>query len=75
MGVEAPLWTETITNMEELEYMVFPRLPGIAEIAWSPASVRNWDDYKIRLGKHSERFKAMNINYYASKLVPWAEVK
>jgi hexosaminidase len=75
MGVEAPLWTETITNMEELEYMVFPRLPGIAEIAWSPSSVRNWDEYKIRLGKHSERFKAMNINYYASKLVPWSEAK
>jgi hexosaminidase len=75
IGVEAPLWTETITNMEELEYMVFPRLPGIAEIAWSPASVRNWDDYKIRLGKHSDRFKAMNINYYASKQVPWADIK
>jgi hexosaminidase len=73
LGVEAPLWTETITNMEELEYMVFPRLPGIAEIGWSPASVRNWDDYKIRLGKHSDRFKVMHINYYASKLIPWAE--
>jgi hexosaminidase len=75
MGVEAPLWTETITNMEELEYMVFPRLPGIAEIAWSPASVRNWDDYKIRLGKFADRFAAMQINYYPSKLVPWSETK
>ncbi|MBK8882697.1 MAG: beta-N-acetylhexosaminidase [Bacteroidales bacterium] len=73
MGVEAPLWTETITNMEEVEYMVFPRLPGIAEIAWSPASVRNWDDYKIRLGKFAERFKVMEINYYPSRLVPWVE--
>jgi hexosaminidase len=75
LGVEAPLWTETIGNMKDLEYMVFPRLPGIAEIAWSPATVRNWDDYKIRLGKFSERFKAMNINYYASKQIPWIEVK
>lgn len=75
IGVEAPLWTETITNMEELEYMVFPRLPGIAEIGWSPSSVRNWDDYKIRLGKQADRFKAMNINYYASKQVPWAETR
>ena len=71
LGVEAPLWTETITNMEELEYMVFPRLPGIAEIGWSPASVRNWNEYKVRLGKHGERFKAMDINFYPSRFVPW----
>ena len=75
LGVEAPLWTETITNMEELEYMVFPRLPGIAEIGWSPSSVRNWADYRIRLGNHSDRFKMMQINYYPSKLVPWADAK
>jgi hexosaminidase len=75
LGVEAPLWTETITNMEELEYMVFPRLPGIAEIGWSPVSIRNWDDYKIRLGMHADRFTVMQINYYASRLVPWAETR
>ena len=75
IGVEAPLWTETITNIEELEYMVFPRLPGIAEIGWSPAAVRKWEDYKIRLGKQADRFKAMHINYYASSLVPWAETR
>jgi hexosaminidase len=71
LGVEAPLWTETITNMKELEYMVFPRLPGIAEIGWSPATIRSWEDYKIRLGNHGERFKAMDINFYPSRLVPW----
>jgi hexosaminidase len=73
IGVEAPLWTETITNMEELEYMVFPRLPGIAEIGWTPASLRSWDEYKIRLGRHGERFKAMNIDFYPSARVPWSD--
>ena len=29
LGVESALWTETITNMDEIEYMVFPRLPGL----------------------------------------------
>jgi hexosaminidase len=75
LGVEAPLWTETITNMKELEFMVFPRLPGIAEIGWSPASVRNWDDYRIRLGKHGERLKAMGISFFHSRLVPWIDTK
>ena len=73
IGVEAPLWTETITNIKEAEYLAFPRLPGIAEIGWTPAENRNWDEYKIRLGNHAKRFKAMDINYYPSTLVPWVE--
>jgi hexosaminidase len=73
LGLEAPLWTETVTNMEELEYMVFPRLPALAEVGWTPASMRSWDDFKLRLGEQGNRFKAMDINYYPSKLVPWTE--
>jgi len=73
IGIEAALWSETITNLDEIEYMVFPRLPGYAEIGWTPASMRNWDEYKMRLADHSRHFKAMDINYYKSKKVPWAE--
>jgi hexosaminidase len=73
LGVEAPLWTETITNMDEIEYMVFPRLIGIAEIAWSPVTNRNWEEYKMRLAEQASRMKAMRIDFYESKLVPWKE--
>lgn len=73
LGVEAALWSETITHMEDIEYMAFPRLPGYAEIGWSPVAGRNWDEYKLRLGNHGSRFNAMGINYYKSKLVPWVE--
>jgi hexosaminidase len=71
LGIEAALWTETITNLDEIEYMVFPRLPGYAEIGWTPASSRNWNEYKERLGRQGERFKALGIDFYRSKLVPW----
>jgi hexosaminidase len=70
IGVESPLWTEPVTNLDELEYMVFPRLLGYAEIGWTSGE-RSWDEYKNRLGNQAERFKALDINYYASKLVPW----
>lgn len=73
LGIESPLWSETITNMKDLEYMVFPRLAGHAEIGWTPADKRSWKDYKVRLGKFGRRFDAMGINYYHSKLVPWTE--
>jgi hexosaminidase len=71
LGVEAPLWTETLTTMDEIEYMVFPRLPGVAEIGWSPESGRSWDEYKTRLARHGPRMKAMGIDFYESNKVAW----
>lgn len=71
LGVEAPLWSETITNSDEIEYLTFPRLPGYAEIGWTPAPLRSWDEYKTRLAKHGARFEALGINYYRSPKVEW----
>ena len=73
LGIESPLWTEKVTTINEIEYMVFPRMAGYAEIGWSPAAGRSWDEYKVRLGKHAGRFKALDIDYYKSKFVPWVE--
>ena len=71
IGIEAPLWSETVTNIDEIEFMVFPRLPGYAEIGWTPAEIRSWDEYRTRLGYHGPRFRAMDINFYESSLVEW----
>ncbi len=73
LGVEAPLWSETISTMDELEYLAFPRLPGYAEIGWSPETNRNWDEYKVRLGNHGERMKALGIDFYRSKKIDWKD--
>ncbi|MFE9552785.1 beta-N-acetylhexosaminidase [Streptomyces sp. NPDC006703] len=71
LGVEAPIWSETLTNSSQIEYMAFPRLPGIAEIGWSPASTHDWASYKVRLAQQGPRFTALGINYYRSPVVPW----
>jgi hexosaminidase len=71
IGIEAPLWSETVGARQEAEYLIFPRLLGYAEIGWTPTELRNWDNYKIRLASHGDRMKAMNINFYPSKLVNW----
>ncbi len=73
LGVEAPLWSETVTNMQEIEYMVIPRLLGYAEIGWTHPSQRSWDEYKVRLGNQHDRFNVLGINYYPSPLVPWKD--
>jgi hexosaminidase len=72
LGVEAPLWSETIANMNDIEYLLFPRLPGYAEIGWTKKD-RSWEEYKIRLGKHAARMKALDIDYYKSPKVNWVE--
>jgi hexosaminidase len=70
-GVEAPLWTETILTIADIEYMVFPRLIGQSEIGWSPVAGRSWDEYKVRLGSHGPRLTTMGVNFYRSPQVPW----
>ncbi|APE21778.1 MULTISPECIES: beta-N-acetylhexosaminidase [Streptomyces] len=70
-GVEAPLWTETLATTDDLDVMAFPRLPGIAELGWSPAATHDWDTYKFRLADQAPRFDALDIDYYRSPEVPW----
>ncbi len=73
MGVEAPLWSETLVTMDDIEYMLFPRIIGVAEIGWSPAEGRSWDEYKVRLANHGPIMKAKGIDFYRSSRVPWVE--
>jgi hexosaminidase len=71
IGVEAALWSETLTNLADIDYMAFPRLPAIAEIGWSPEPSLSWPDFRQRLAHQGPLWKAMGINYYASPEVPW----
>lgn len=71
LGVESPLWSETVTVMDDIEYMVFPRLICHSEIGWTPKQYRQWDQFKNRLGLHKDRLDMQEIDYYPSKLVPW----
>lgn len=70
-GVECPLWTETVVTMDNIEYLTYPRLPGHAEVGWTPMSMRSWDEYKYRLKAHGPRMTNQGISYYADPVVPW----
>jgi len=71
LGVEAPLWSETISNSAELEYLAFPRAIGYSELSWSSEENRNWEAYKKRLAKQAPFLDRMNVNYYKSDLIDW----
>jgi hexosaminidase len=72
LGIEAGLWTETLRTMADLEYMTFPRLAGIAEMAWSPQSTHSWSAYRRRLAAHAARWDAMGVNFHRATDVDWA---
>jgi hexosaminidase len=70
-GVEAPIWTETLDDLDKLEYMAFPRLPGVAELGWSQASALDWTAYKARLGGQGSRWDALSVNFYRAPEIDW----
>jgi hexosaminidase len=73
LGVEAPLWSETLNNLNDLEYMAFPRILGIAEIGWTPQAGRDWAGYMTRLAAQGARLDALGVNFYASPEINWPQ--
>jgi hexosaminidase len=71
LGVEAPIWSETLETMRDVESMAFPRLLSCAEIGWSPMAGRDWEEYRRRLGAHGPRLTALGVNFYPSEEIPW----
>ena len=71
VGLEAPLWTETVATLADVELLAFPRLAGHAEIAWSPREGRSWDEYAARLALHGARLEALGVGYYRSPEIAW----
>lgn len=70
-GVLAPVWSETLKNIDEVELMAFPRVVGIAEIGWSPASTHDYAAYSVRLAAQSQRWVLGGVNFYRAPDVPW----
>lgn len=71
LGVEAPLWTETIATRGDWELMAFPRVLGLAELGWSPAAARDWTSYRLRLAAQGPRLDAQDVTYHRAPDVPW----
>lgn len=71
LGVEAALWTEQVKNAADLDYLVFPRLPGYGELGWTAPAAPDWEEYAGRLAAHGPVFEAMGIDFYRSEKVKW----
>ena len=70
-GLEAPLWTETVATVADLEFMALPRLAAVAELAWSPPEAIDWRSFRRRVARLGLRWTALGVNYYRSPEVDW----
>jgi len=66
IGVQANLWTEYVPGPEHADYMTFPRLSALAEVAWTPQESRDFNEFAGRLRYHLQLMDRKDISYSKS---------
>ncbi|MEU4419988.1 beta-N-acetylhexosaminidase [Actinoplanes sp. NPDC024001] len=72
LGVEAPLWSETLRDLADIEFQAFPRLVALAELAWSPRATHDWESFRTRLGGYGPRWTRQGVRFYSSPQIRWS---
>lgn len=91
LGVEASLWSDSANQFGDkpfgptrvyapartyTDFMLFPRLPAVAELGWSPRVDRStqpsYQELVRRVLEHSKRWEAMGIGYNKAADIPWS---
>ena len=64
LGVQTNLWTELVETPKHLEYMLYPRVFALAEIAWSPVEGKDYDDFLDRALNKVRNLREMDYNTF-----------
>lgn len=65
-GLQGNIWTEFIPDFKHLQYMAFPRMAALAELAWSTPEKKNWAQFKRKMENEYESYEASGMNYSKS---------
>ena len=71
IGVEAAVWSEFVLTDEMMDNRFWPRAIAAAEVGWTTGEQRNYNEFSKRLGKHGDRLRALDINFYRTPGVDW----
>jgi len=64
LGVQANMWTEYVGTNNKLEYMLFPRILALAEIAWTNKDKQNYDEFAtVRLPLRLQELEQLDVFY------------
>jgi hexosaminidase len=59
VGVEAALWTELVRSESYFEFMLYPRLAAVAEVAWRMQPRATPEAFAERVAPHVARWRAL----------------
>ena len=63
LGVQANFWTEWVIEPSVVQYLMLPRLAAVAEAGWTPAELRNYDDFIGRLQGEAKYYQLKGVDY------------
>jgi hexosaminidase len=66
LGAQGNVWTEYMPASHRVEYMAFPRAFALAELTWTSAALKNYDNFLQRLHVHLSRYQDKPLNYARS---------
>jgi len=72
LGVEGALWSETVRDNQQAQWLLYPRAVSLAEVAWSGQEVRNAGDFRRRLGALGERLTRQGVAFQEAPDVEWS---
>ena len=75
LGAQANLWTEQIKTQSHLEYMMLPRLAGLAEALWTNRESKQQGRFIQNMDQQFDRYQMLNFNYAESAMTPDYQVK
>ncbi|RZL49891.1 MAG: beta-N-acetylhexosaminidase [Pedobacter sp.] len=65
VGVQANVWTEYMETPAKVEYMIFPKIFSLAEIAWSPVARKDLKNFtEERVPVHLAKLDQTTTNYW-----------
>jgi hexosaminidase len=67
IGIQGNLWTETIPDVQRLDFMVYPRICALAEAAWTDPENRNFKFFENRLKPELELYRKAGLYFYEGK--------
>lgn len=66
LGGQGNLWTESVTDERQVQYMTWPRAMALSEVFWSPKEKKSLGTFMLKVQDHFKRLDAANVKYAKS---------
>lgn len=63
IGVQANLWREYIPDLNQIEYMILPRMDALADIQWSDPAQKDYQAFLHRVARMTKIYDHLGYNY------------